>query len=130
MVKASSDLVSSCVDETERNIARLFNAATNLMTQLDTAARRRFDFKLEFRPLSEAQRLSLFAREGLGDAEAIDAIPAPLARRLASMNTLTPGDFANVVRQRTLLGEALSAEEFLRRLVLECRHKAGKEVAA
>ena len=29
-----------------------------------------------------------------------------------------------------LLGEAPSAEEFLRRLVLECRHKAGREVAA
>ena len=46
----------------------IFIAATNLMTQLDTAALRRFDFKLEFRPLSEAQRLSLFAREVLGDA--------------------------------------------------------------
>ena len=178
VVKASSDLVSPYVGETERNLARLFNeldaehsillldevdsllrdrghaqrsweltqvnellqqmerfngifiAATNLMTQLDAAAMRRFDFKLEFRPLNEAQRLSLFAREVLGDADAIDAIPGPLARRLASMNTLTPGDFANVVRQRTLLGEALSAEEFLRRLIVECRHKTSKEVAA
>ena len=171
VVKASSDLVSSYLGETERNIARLFNeldpehslllldevdsllrdrgqaqrsweltqvnellqqmerfngifiAATNLMTQLDGAAMRRFDFKLAFRPLSEAQRLSLFAREALGDGEAIDLIPAPLARRLASLHMLTPGDFANVVRQRTLLGEVLEAEEFLRRLVLECRHK-------
>ena len=178
VVKASSDLVSPYVGETERNLARLFNeldaehsillldevdsllrdrgqaqrsweltqvnellqqmerfngifiAATNLMTQLDAAAMRRFDFKLEFRPLSEAQRLSLFAREVLGDADAIDAIPAPLVRRLASMNTLTPGDFANVVRQRTLLGEVLSAEEFLRRLMVECRHKGGLQVAA
>ena len=45
------------------------------------------------------------------------------------MNTLTPGDFANVVRQRTLLGEALSAEEFLRRLIVECRHKGGLQAA-
>ena len=178
VVKASSDLVSSYLGETERNIARLFNeldpehslllldevdsllrdrgqaqrsweltqvnellqqmerfngifiAATNLMTQLDGAAMRRFDFKLAFRPLSEAQRLSLFAREALGDGEAIDLIPAPLARRLASLHMLTPGDFANVVRQRTLLGEVLEAEEFLRRLVLECRHKGGLQVAA
>ena len=178
VVKASSDLVSPYVGETERNLARLFNeldaehsvllldevdsllrdrghaqrsweltqvnellqqmerfngifiAATNLMTQLDTAAMRRFDFKLEFRPLSEAQRLSLFAREVFGAAAQLDAIPAPLARRLASMNTLTPGDFANVVRQRTLLGEALSVEEFLRRLIVECRHKGGLQVAA
>ena len=178
VVKASSDLVSAYVGETERNIARLFNeldaehsvllldevdsllrdrgqaqrsweltqvnellqqmerfngifiAATNLMTELDAAAMRRFDFKLEFRPLTEAQRLALFAREALGDANAIDAIPAPLARRLASMPTLTPGDFANVVRQRALLGEVLSAEEFLRRLIVECRYKGGVRAAA
>ena len=178
VVKASSDLVSAYVGETERNIARLFNeldaehsvllldevdsllrdrgqaqrsweltqvnellqqmerfngifiAATNLMTELDAAAMRRFDFKLEFRPLTEAQRLALFAREALGDASAIDAIPAPLARRLASMSTLTPGDFANVVRQRTLLGEALSAEAFLRALIQACKHKRGMGVAA
>lgn len=35
----------------------------------------------------------------------------------------TPGDFANVVRQRNLLGEELAPEEFLRRLMTECRWK-------
>lgn len=36
---------------------------------------------------------------------------------------MTPGDFANVVRQRNLLGEDLMPEEFLRRLMTECRWK-------
>ena len=92
---------------------------------LDAAALRRFDFKLHFRPLAPAQRLALFAREALGSAEAVDAIPPLLVRKLHSLELLTPGDFANVVRQRTLLGEALAPEDFLRRLIAECRWKEG-----
>ncbi|WP_374480823.1 AAA family ATPase [Zoogloea sp.] len=101
----------------------IFIAATNLMDGLDAAALRRFDFKLHFRPLTAAQRLSLFAREVFGDAAQTDAIPHLLARKLQSLELLTPGDFANVVRQRNLLGEELSAEDFLRRLAGECRWK-------
>ena len=103
----------------------IFIAATNLMDGLDAAALRRFDFKLHFRPLAPAQRLALFAREALGSAEAVDAIPPLLVRKLHSLELLTPGDFANVVRQRTLLGEALAPEDFLRRLIAECRWKEG-----
>ena len=101
----------------------IFIAATNLMDGLDPAALRRFDFKLHFRPLTPAQRLRLFAREALGEA-AIETIPPRLARTLEGLDGLTPGDFANVVRQRTLLGESLSPEDFLRRLMQECRWKA------
>ena len=39
------------------------------------------------------------------------------------MEGLTPGDFANVVRQSRLLGEALGPEAFLRRLMGELRWK-------
>lgn len=177
VVKASSDLVSAYVGETERNIARLFAeldvehsvllldevdsllrdrsqaryswettqvnellqqmerfdgifiAATNLIDQLDTAAMRRFDFKLQFRPLNRTQRRSLFAREALGGAERIDAIPVAVVGRLDALEMLTPGDFANVVRQRDLIGETLSPEEFLRRLIGECRYKKGLQAA-
>ena len=100
-------------------------AATNLMDGLDAAALRRFDFKLHFRPLAPAERLALFAREALGAAHAAEAIPPLLARKLQSLEHLTPGDFANVVRQRNLLGEELAPEEFLRRLMTECRWKEG-----
>ncbi len=36
-----------------------------------------FDFKLQFGALNRTQRLSLFAREALGDVNQVDAIPAP-----------------------------------------------------
>jgi transitional endoplasmic reticulum ATPase len=99
----------------------IFIAATNLMAGLDAAALRRFDFKLHFRPLTPAQRLALFAREALGDWA--EAVPLELARYLHALDGLTPGDFATVCRQRTLLGEALTPEQFLRRLHAECRFK-------
>ncbi|EIC20965.1 AAA family ATPase [Thiorhodovibrio frisius] len=99
----------------------IFIAATNLMSGLDGAALRRFDFKLNFRALKLEQRLGLFAREALGDADA--AIPTNLARHLERLESLTPGDFANVCRQQRLLGEQLAPEAFLRRLIAECRLK-------
>nr|WP_240906064.1 ATP-binding protein [Thiorhodococcus mannitoliphagus] len=103
-------------------------AATNLMSGIDGAALRRFDFKLGFRALTPAQRLALFAREALGDARA--PVPPALARHLEGLEHLTPGDFANVCRQRTLLGEDLTPEHFLRRLMAECRLKGGALRAA
>ena len=96
-------------------------AATNLLTEIDAAALRRFDFKLHFRPLAPAQRLALFAREVFGDVAA--PVPAALARHLAALEALTSGDFATVARQRTLLAETLTPEQFLRRLAGECRLK-------
>ena len=100
----------------------IFVAATNLIDGLDPAALRRFDVKLRFRPLDQAQRLALFAREALGDAA--EPVPPELARHLAAMEGLTPGDFAVVCRQRALLGETLSPERFLSRLAAEWRIKA------
>lgn len=108
----------------------IFIAATNLLDQIDTAALRRFDFKLQFKPLTPAQRVALFAREALGDVAAAEALAPALLRKLESLDGLTPGDFANVVRQRELLGETMTEEDFLRRLILECRYKAGLQVAA
>ena len=99
----------------------IFIAATNLMSGLDAAALRRFDFKLHFRALKPEQRLALFAREALGDADAL--VPGNLARHLERLETLTPGDFANVRRQQRLLGERLEPEAFLKRLIAECRLK-------
>ena len=99
----------------------IFIAATNLMADIDGAALRRFDFKLGYRALNPAQRLALFAREALGDADAL--VPPVLARHLAALDGLTPGDFATVCRQQTLLGATPTPEQFLRRLAAECRLK-------
>ena len=103
----------------------VFIAATNPMSGIDQAALRRFDFKVHFRALNGAQRPALFAREALAD----EATPVPelLARHLEALTGLTPGDFANVCRQRTLLEEDLTPEQFLRRLAAECRLKQGDE---
>ena len=107
----------------------IFIAATNLISGLDPAALRRFDFKLHFRALTPAQRRALFAREALGDDQA--PVPEAFARPLDALTGLTPGDFATVCRQRELLGEALTPEQFLRRLAGEWRMKQveGREVA-
>ena len=99
----------------------IFVAATNLMSGLDAAALRRFDFKLNFRALNPVQRRKLFAREVLGDQEA--PLPAEIERHLGTLDLLTPGDFANVCRQRELLDETLTPQQFLRRLMQECRLK-------
>ncbi|MDP1606153.1 MAG: ATP-binding protein [Rhodocyclaceae bacterium] len=106
------------------NYPGIFIAATNLMAGIDAAALRRFDFKLAFQPLSLPQRVAFFAREALGDIEAGTALPSAIVNRLAQLESLTPGDFANVCRQRDILAEDLAPEEFLRRLVQECRWKA------
>jgi hypothetical protein len=79
------------------------------MSRIDAAALRRFDFKLRFRALKPAQRLALFAREALGDAAA--PVPPELARYLTTLETLTPGDFTTVFRQRELLGETPTPEQ-------------------
>jgi SpoVK/Ycf46/Vps4 family AAA+-type ATPase len=99
----------------------IFIAATNRMSGIDAAALRRFDFKLHFRALTQAQRLALFAREALGDAVA--AVPPELMHHLKGLEGLTAGDFANICRQRTLLGETLTPGQFLQRLAAECRLK-------
>lgn len=108
----------------------IFIAATNLNGQLDAAAMRRFDFKLQFRALDRMQRRSLFAREALGDVQRVGDIPPALVARLDGLDMLTPGDFANVVRQGALLGETLAPEDFLRRLIVECRYKEGMQAVA
>jgi hypothetical protein len=76
--------------------------------------------------LKPAQRLALFAREALGDAR--EPVHPDLMRHLATLDGLTPGDFATVCRQRSLLGETLTPEQFLRRLMAECRMKRSESL--
>ncbi len=113
-------------------------AATNRVEELDPAVLRRFDFKLHFRPLTRAQRRALFERElsegsaiAAGHPEAGDAVAAlpvqdvspVILSKLDALDGLTAGDFANIVRQRELLGRRFTAEEFFRRLAAECRYR-------
>ena len=108
----------------------IFVAATNLADNLDAAALRRFDFKLHFRPLLASQRRALFARETLGEADQSRQLPRAVIETLDTLDMLTPGDFANVARQQRLLDERLSPEDYLRRLLAECRWKQPSTLAA
>ena len=75
----------------------IFIASTNLMDSLDQAALRRFDLKVKFGFLKKDQAETLFLKhcEAAGFQE-----PGPVLRnRLRSMDRLTPGDFAAVLRQ-------------------------------
>ncbi|MBS0461434.1 MAG: AAA family ATPase, partial [Proteobacteria bacterium] len=74
----------------------LFVASTNLVDTLDAAALRRFDFKVRFDCLRRDQRSALLARIcGIADGD----LPAATLATLDRLNHLTPGDFANVLRQ-------------------------------
>jgi SpoVK/Ycf46/Vps4 family AAA+-type ATPase len=85
-----------------------FICATNHASDFDAALMRRFAFRVQFQPLKPDQRLALFAEQALGwqpdTAEPMPVPDADAARRLARMDLLTPGDFANAGRRARRLG--------------------------
>ncbi len=102
----------------------IFICATNLFSHLDQAALRRFVFKIRFDYLTLTQRQSLFAKSlAMPESE----IPTAHLKRLALLTTLAPGDFATVLKQATLLDEALSSEELVSQLEKECSIKQGNK---
>ncbi len=102
----------------------IFICTTNLMDHIDQAALRRFTFKIQFKPLTRAQRQSLFL------ADACSADPAKLTpdleKRLLQLDQLCVGDFAAVRRQATILDTKLDPGEFLEQL--EAEHRIKPEV--
>lgn len=98
-----------------------FICATNHARDFDAALMRRFAFRIEFHPLSSAQRLELFAEQALGwQPDKGDPMPVPDAdvmRRLARLDLLTPGDYANAGRRARRLG--LDARQWLDELEAE-----------
>ena len=104
--------------------AGIFICTTNLMDSIDQAALRRFTFKIRFKPLTAAQRETLFVVEALGgDASRLSP---EIVVGLARLEQLCPGDFAAVKRQIDILGEALEPSEFLAQL--EAEHRIKPEV--
>lgn len=92
----------------------IFVCTTNLFDRIDEAALRRFAFKIRFKPLVRAQREQMFIAEALGGkAEALKPVWREM---LASLDMLTPGDFAVVKQQSVLLGETPDPEAFLAQL--------------
>jgi len=88
---------------------------TNMVEGLDSAAFRRFDLKIEFKPLTHKQ-----AVEMLGE---ICPVTPDAKLRLQKMTVLTPGDFAAVQRRSKFLKQKPSALEIIKELEKETRHK-------
>lgn len=102
----------------------VFVCATNLYAQIDIAALRRFTFKLEFLPLNLHQRWEMFLNEtGLRGKTISGRRQDAYEERLAMMKDLTAGDFATVKRQCLLLGESLTADQWMEQLEIEVRAK-------
>ena len=102
----------------------VFICTTNLFDRIDEAALRRFTFKIQFKPLTREQREKMFVTEALeGDAA---NLTGGFCERLNKLQILTPGDFAAVKRQITLLDETMTPEEFLAQL--EQEHKVKPDV--
>ena len=90
----------------------IFIATTNLIDHLDSAALRRFDLKLRFEFLQPDQAWGLFRETAkcLG----LDA-PGALTSPVRALAFLTPGDFAQVLRQAQLR-QVATPQELLARL--------------
>lgn len=89
--------------------------ATNFMSHLDSAALRRFDFKIRFNYFNTEQAWMYFntvlglAIEGhFYEQDAVHLHPA-----LSQLTQLTPGDFAAVARRHEVMGEKISPDSLL-----------------
>lgn len=100
----------------------VFIASTNLMQGLDPASLRRFDLKLKFDYLKAPQALQLLESYCLQLG-----LPAPEVQdshTLGSLDQLTPGDYAAVVRQ-SRMRPVQSAAQMVHALAQECALKPG-----
>lgn len=104
----------------------VFVCATNLFDSLDSAVLRRFDLKVRLNYLTPAAVWQLFqhclARCGVTP----DASTAAVCRsEMLTLDRLTPGDFATVLRRARVLGVGLDPHSLLRALVQEQQLKPG-----
>lgn len=106
------------------NFNGIFICSTNLMKDLDTAALRRFDFKLKFTYL-KAEQAWLLLKGFLN--EAVTSLSSKketiFKKQLAAIQLLTPGDFATIKRKLTLLDELDNVELFIKELKEEVSFK-------
>jgi SpoVK/Ycf46/Vps4 family AAA+-type ATPase len=104
--------------------AGIFVCTTNLLDRIDQAALRRFTFKIKFKPLTTAQRETMFVTEALGGDAAV--LTEAMRARLLKLDQLCPGDFAAVKRQVEILAADFGPDEFLDQL--EAEHRIKPEV--
>lgn len=100
----------------------IFFASTNLMESLDAAALRRFDFKIRFDFLTRQQRSQLLHETAV---DASSALGTCAREPLDGLDNLTPGDFANVLRQISVTGGERTAAKIATLLATEAALKDG-----
>lgn len=96
----------------------IFCATTNRFEDLDPAFMRRFDLKIAFDYLDEAQR-ERFMKNLLRKAGYPVRLKAATRQRLARLDELTPGDFSAASRKLRFSGQAVSQDNLLSALVHE-----------
>ena len=101
----------------------VFICTTNRVDDLDPAALRRFDLKVEFRPLRDAQRLKLLRQCCASLGISADFEEPVLVNRVRQLDGLTPGDAAAALRRLSISGESPSVDSLLDALAAECRYK-------
>ena len=100
----------------------IFVCTTNLMNRLDQACLRRFAFKIKFDYLNADQRWAMFMNE-LARMGGDMSQTSEWERRVRSLDTLTPGDFAVVSRQVSMLGATPTPGSVYEVLHSECAAK-------
>ncbi|MBL1319567.1 MAG: AAA family ATPase [Methylophaga sp.] len=99
-----------------------FVCSTNLMDKLDLAVLRRFDFKIKLDYLKIEQAWSLFCNAMQWSKNQAKS-KIKWRSELSIFRNLTPGDFANVLRQHRLMTKSLAPEELLSSLTQESLFK-------
>lgn len=98
----------------------IFIATTNLLGHMDAACMRRFDAKIEFKPLKEEQVKSM-----IGECCTLLGMAFPRSGLSGlQLDLLTPGDFNTVLRQNRLL-PILDFGDLCSRLRAESAHRSG-----
>ena len=104
----------------------LFICSTNLMDDIDPAALRRFDIKIEFRTMTGDQAVLMF-EQILADAGT--EISQAMRRRVGGMQGLTPGDFATVLRRFSISRQQCDEQALLKALEQELAWRKPKKRA-
>ncbi|NOY71176.1 MAG: ATP-binding protein [Gammaproteobacteria bacterium] len=103
----------------------VFIASTNLLNLVDAASLRRFDLKIKFDYMKREQAWTLFLQVLEEHGCNAQSETKQYKTNLARLDTLTPGDFATVVRQSRSLNKTIHPCYLLSALEKECKAKPG-----
>jgi transitional endoplasmic reticulum ATPase len=103
----------------------IFVCATNLMDALDRAVLRRFALKVKLEALKPEQRWRMLVSvlRSAGKRAPRGRRALRLQQELGLLHTLTPGDYAAVVRKSRILGSEITAESVVDGVAQECKAK-------